>query len=229
LSFVRDGNVDVVESSMLLDAPDLLPVAYTQVMFISYLFKPQQQRCSIIGLGGGSMVRFLNRYFPEVQVDAVEIDPTVVHVADEYFGVRAGPKASIFVEDGLAFLTKPGVPYDTIYIDAFVKPAPDTDLEGMPVRLKTKRFFQDTQKRLTPGGLVVINLNDQPNLKSDIEIIRESFPFFYLFPVPGTGNYVAVGSMSEVSDSQLRANGRTVDARGNHGFSFEAMARLKAR
>ncbi len=229
LSFVRDPGQEVIESAINLDAPDLLAVAYTRAMFVSYLLKPQQQRCVIVGLGGGSMVRFLNRFFPEVQVDMVEIDPVVVQVAQDYFGVHAGPKAALFVEDGFAFLAKAGPLYDSIYIDAFVKPAADTDLEGMPLRLKTKQFLQGTQKRLTPGGVVVINLNDQPNLRTDIDLIRESFPFFYLFPVPGTGNYIAVGSTTAVSVGEMRANGHVVDLRGSHGFSFEAMSNFLVR
>jgi spermidine synthase len=229
LLFVRDNGQAVVESSLWLDKPDLLDIPYTRAMFVNYLYKPRQERCVIIGLGGGSMVRFLNRFFPEVQVDVVDIDPLVVRVAAEYFGVSAGPKAKIVVEDGFKFLATSTDTYDTIYLDAFVKPSSETDLEGMPLRLKTKQFLVSLQKRLASDGVVVVNLNDQPNLTDDISVIRESYPHFALFPVPRTGNYIAVGSMAAVSEERMRENGRAVDRRGNHGFSFEKMVALKAR
>jgi spermidine synthase len=229
LLFVRDNGEAVIESSQWLDKPDLLDVPYTRVMFVNYLYKPRQERCVIIGLGGGSMVRFLNRFFPEVQIDVVDIDPLVVRVAAEYFGVRSNAKTHIAVEDGFKFLAAQGDPYDTIYLDAFVKPAADTDAEGMPLRLKTKQFLVSLQKRLTPDGVVVVNLNDQPNLRDDISVIRESYPHFELFPVPNTGNYIAVGSMQEVGEERMRENGRAVDQRGSYGFTFEGMVKLRAR
>ena len=229
LLFVRDNGEAVIESSQWLDKPDLLDVPYTRAMFVNYLYKPRQERCVIIGLGGGSMVRFLNRFFPEVQIDVVDIDPLVVRVAAEYFGVHSNAKTRIVVEDGFKFLATQGDPYDTIYLDAFVKPAADTDAEGMPLRMKTKQFLVSLQKRLTPDGVVVVNLNDQPNLRDDISVIRESYPHFELFPVPGTGNYIAVGSMQEVSEERMRENGRSVDQRGSYGFSFEGMVKLRAR
>ena len=228
LLFVRDGGEAVVESSLRLDAPDELEVPYTRAMFVSWLFKPRQQRVVLVGLGGGSMVRFSNRFFPEVQFDVVEIDPLVVRLAREFFGVREGARAHIQIEDGFKFFETTGEHYDAIYIDAFVKPAGDTDQEGMPLRLKTRDYLTGLRRRLTDGGVVVINLNDQPHLSRDVEIIRDAFPDTYLFPVPKTGNLIAVGATHKYGDSELRENGRMIDRRGAHGFSFEHLADLRS-
>ena len=72
-----------------LDQPHQLLVPYSRTMFASYLFNRTQQRVMIVGLGGGSMVHFLKHYAPKLQIDVVEIDPAIVRVADEYFGIRA--------------------------------------------------------------------------------------------------------------------------------------------
>ena len=61
----------------------------SRAMFASYLLRPHPEQVLIVGLGGGAMVHFLKHYDPDVKVDALEIDPVVVQVADRYFDVRS--------------------------------------------------------------------------------------------------------------------------------------------
>jgi spermidine synthase len=229
LLFVRDNGEEVIESAIDLRAPDLLEIEYTRAMFVSYLFRPRQARCLIVGLGGGSMVRFLNRFFPETAVDAVEIDPVVVKLARDFFGVGAGPRTRIYTEDGFAFLGRAGEAYDAIYMDAFLKPSAETDAEGAPRRLKTEQFLRSLHRRLVPEGMLVVNLNQQAETRSDIAAIRAAFPTAHVFPVPRTGNIIAVGALAQrkPTDAELRANGVELDRRASHGFSFAAMAGLR--
>ena len=86
LTFVRDDGQEVVQSRVNLTEPQTLVSPYAHGMFASYLYQPQPRRVLIIGLGGGAMVRFLTHHEPQVQIDAVEIDPAVVRLADQYFG-----------------------------------------------------------------------------------------------------------------------------------------------
>ena len=51
LWFVRDNGEEVVESMVDLDRPHDLLVDYTRFMFFSYLFRPNQQKVLIVGLG----------------------------------------------------------------------------------------------------------------------------------------------------------------------------------
>ena len=86
MMFVRDTQEEVVESMLDLAHPNRLVVPYTQFMFLSYSFRPEQERVLIVGLGGGSMVHFLKKFDPELKVDVVEIDPAVVDIARRFFG-----------------------------------------------------------------------------------------------------------------------------------------------
>jgi hypothetical protein len=65
---------------MNLKSPHVLRFTYLQHMFASYLLQPKQSKVLIVGLGGGSMVHFLQKHDPTVAVDAVEIDPVVVQL-----------------------------------------------------------------------------------------------------------------------------------------------------
>jgi spermidine synthase len=106
LLFVRDSGVEVTETMMDRKKPHDLLVAYTRLMFASYLFCPRQEQSLIVGLGGGAMIRFIKRYDPKLRVEAVEIDPAIIRIADRYFDVRSEGNVKITTADGLQFLEK---------------------------------------------------------------------------------------------------------------------------
>lgn len=58
----------------------------------------------IVGLGGGALCSFIQQCFPEQQVVAVEIDPAILNVATEYFGLVVTENLEVKIQDGLEFL-----------------------------------------------------------------------------------------------------------------------------
>src|SRR5882672_7498879 len=69
---------DAIQSAMRLAKPDRLELHYTRAMMGFLLFHPQPKKLLMIGLGGGSMPRFLHRAFPAARIMALEISPEVV-------------------------------------------------------------------------------------------------------------------------------------------------------
>ncbi len=230
LYFVRDNGDEVVESRVDLDRPDDLLVEYTQFMFLSYLFRPSPERVCIVGLGGGSMVHFLNRHDRQVKVDVVEIDPSIVQIAAQYFGVRSGGNLKIHTADGIAYLKNTDSHYDVIYMDAFLKPSRDTDDTGVPVRMKTVQFYKEVQKKLNPDGIMVFNLNPHPGLEEDVKTIREAFPQVYVFRLEGSG-LVVVASTSEQRTGYpaLAKSAAQIDRKIRANFRFQNMVRRLAQ
>jgi len=205
----------------------------TKDMFLSHLFRPQPEKVLIVGLGGGSMVHFLNRYDPSVEVDAVEIDPDVVRIADEYFGTRNRKKetdkvqVNIFTADGVDFLNRTESRYDVIYLDAFLKPAADNDATGVPLRLRTREFYKRVQTKLKPDGLVVFNLHTHAQSDEDLSAIRDSFAQVYVFAVPMRSGRVIVASTAakRLSRTELVEQAKVRDSRPIPGMSYEEMVR----
>lgn len=225
--FVRDTGEEVVESQLDLDRPHELRVAYTKYMFLNYVFNPSPGKVLIVGLGGGSMVHFLQHHDPDVEVDVVEIDPVVVALAEEYFGIVSEGNVEIMTADGFDYLRTTEERYDVIYMDAFLKPSDETDSTGAPLRLHTAPFYDAVKERLQPGGVVVFNLNTHRQLNQDLRTIRDSFPQTYRFHIPNTGNVVVVGSPSEQRESlaRLREAANRIDERFDTGFSFHTLIR----
>jgi spermidine synthase len=191
--FVRPSGLEVLESEVDLHHPDLLQVAYTQDFMVAYALVPQLKRALIVGLGGGGMLHALHRYDPQLSLDVVEIDPVVVQLARDYFGVDS-THAQVITRDGFEQLRDPQVGrYDVIYMDAFLQPSEDTDSTGAPLRLKTVAFLREVRERLTPEGALVVNLNEHPQVRRDVRALQEAFPALLLWRVPQTGNLIAVG------------------------------------
>jgi len=221
LCFVRSGGEEAEETMVNLKKPHELLLPYCRFMFASYILQPQQRRVLILGLGGGAMIHFLHHYDPKLVVDVVEIDPVVVDIAARYFDIRPKSNLNIVTGDGFQFLEKTDEHYDVIYLDAYLKPAADTDATGLPLRLKTERFYKDIQRKLNAEGLVAINLNLNKGTETDLQIIRSCFPVAYVFRSP-KGNVIALGSTapSPLSTAQLRARARELDQRFKASFSF---------
>jgi spermidine synthase len=221
LYFVRQGGEEALETSLNLTRPYEMIVPYSRFMFASYLFQPKQQKVLIVGLGGGAMVHFYRHHDPEVGVEAVEIDPTVVDIADRYFHIRPEKNIRIITGDGLRYVRETKSRYDVICLDVFLKPSADTDPTGVPLRQKTVEFYKALQEKLAPEGVAAVNLNVHAGTPDDLAVLRAAFPQVYVFRVPG-GNLVVVGSAAKprLDMTVLRQRAAEADRRLKATFAF---------
>jgi spermidine synthase len=84
------------------------------------------ERLLCLGVGGGSLPQFLAHHFPDSEVDAVEIDPVVIHAAHQAMGLgedHSSGRLRFHVQDALQFAkgcAESGTPeYDAIFMDVF--------------------------------------------------------------------------------------------------------------
>ena len=117
----------------------------------------------------------------------------VVQVADRFFEIRSGGNVNILTTDGIRYLEQTAQRYDAIYMDAFLKPSADTDTTGKPLAMKTRQFYQEVQKRLTPRGVVVFNVNPHRAVDADLRAIRAAFSETYVFHTADT-NIIVVAT-----------------------------------
>lgn len=143
------------QSAIDLRRPATLQFRYTICALLGFVYREAGgspiKRVLMIGLGGGSLLRFMQQYYPQVAVDTVELDPVVADVARNYFFVREGPLTPIHVADGRSFVETTTARYDLVIVDAFNA---DSDI---PRQLTSIEFLRILKKRLAPGGVVVTN------------------------------------------------------------------------
>lgn len=131
--------------------PEYLALPYASVMLAGLALSEDPRRILIVGLGGGTLPMFIRRHYPDATIDAVDVDPDVVHVAKEFFGFREDSRMQAHVDDGRKFIEKSRQPYDLIFLDAF-------GIDSVPEHLATQEFLQAVRRAVKPGGGVVSNL-----------------------------------------------------------------------
>ena len=131
-----------IQSAMRLDAPDELALAYTRAMMGCLLFNPAPRDVLIIGLGGGSLAKFLYRRLPHTRTLAIEIDVRVVSAAHRLFHMPIGRRRlRVRVGDGAEHVALHPGSADVILLDAFVnhRQAPS---------IRTERFYRAAARAL---------------------------------------------------------------------------------
>jgi len=155
-----------IQSRMDLLRPDALVLEYTRTMMGVLMFVPEPACLAIVGLGGGSLVRFCHRHLPRTRVTAIEQNPHVIALRERFSVPPDGPRLRVVHDDGARHLATTPERYDAILIDAF-------GTAGMPESLGTRRFYDDAVDALRPGGLLVANLHaGHPHVDIHVERLR---------------------------------------------------------
>ncbi|MEO1081680.1 MAG: fused MFS/spermidine synthase [Pseudomonadota bacterium] len=131
--------------------PEQLPMPYLRSAAVGLAVPEQLERLLMIGLGGGAFASFVQARFPDVYVDAVEIDPVVARIAKTHFELAEGEKLRVHVLDAVKFVKQRETLYHYIFLDAY-------DVDELPLTLTTDSFFRDVRANLAPGGVVVVNI-----------------------------------------------------------------------
>ncbi len=205
LSF--DGSA---ETRMTLGRPLTGHFEYTEYFHMPWLWNTNMRAVLMIGLGGGSVQRSYAFYYPDVEIETVEIDPVVFRVARQYFHFEESPRQKVHIEDGRVFLRRGKNQYDAMVLDAYVQSRYGS---ALPYHLVTKEFFELSKERLTTNGVVAFNCMGtlggwQADLVGAIyRTLKCVFPQVYLFPARDSMNVVAVATCSResVTLDQIRA------------------------
>jgi len=169
-----------LQSAMNLKDPTTLRLIYSRYTSLGFTFRPDAKRILIIGLGGGSIPKKLQKEFPSLEIDVVEIDPEVIQIAKNHFNVRESNRLHLHAQDGRLFLTRTANQYDIILLDAYYA-------DAMPFHLATREFFELAQRKLTPNGIVVADLISAVTgpsgkiARAFVKTERRVFPQTYVF------------------------------------------------
>lgn len=216
----KDGIVEVVEgtttrsmhfgttakqSCMSLVDPDRLELPYIRAMMACLLFNSDPRTILIIGLGGGSLAKFLWQRFAAARIQVVESRPSVKKVAHAYFGLPEDPRLAVQIGDGCRLAAEAADTkdneFDLILVDAY-------NDYGMAHSVNRPLFFDLCAQLLSPGGVLSMNLwgNQADALEQSMEGLQRSFGRRVLrFPVKGRANIIGLGLNSGIKRVPLKA------------------------
>ncbi len=214
--------------------PLFLP--YSQLMVAALALAPEPRRGLILGHGGGSLAKWLARYWPELELDVVEFDPVVVRMAEDYFDYHPPSNHHVYVKDARAFLNRTDRSYDVIWIDAFAR-------HMIPFHLTTEEFFASVRAHLTADGVVAVNLassgegGDTARAQAVAQTMKQAFPFIDTYAVKGpwkTGpskaeNLIFFGGRPITPDSAEKMIVTVTEMALNQRLPMESIALLNTR
>ncbi len=159
---------EAIQSSMRIAEPHALALDYTRCMMAFLLFHPEPRDALMIGLGGGSLAKFVHKNFRNTATRVVEIDPRVVAAARQHFSLPPDDaRLAVEIGDGAEALSPECC--DLLVVDAY------HDEEHVPT-LASADFYQAAWLALGARGALVVNfMNDDPDLDLYLQRMEQAF------------------------------------------------------
>ena len=189
---------DWVQGAMRIARPWSLELEYTRDMMAGLLFRPPGQwprRVLLVGLGAGSLAKFIYRYLPDCRITVVEINPQVEFVARQYFRLPDDDRRlTVDIACGADYMLGGTQRFDLILVDGF-------DPEARMGALDTLPFYQACRVRLSDDGLCAINLlGRNRGYAQSVKRIAQSFEGRMLVLPCDSGNAIAFATTGEPVD-----------------------------
>jgi spermidine synthase len=161
---------DAIQSSIRLSHPDELALDYTRAMMAFLLFLPQPRDVLMVGLGGGSMARYIHQRMPGTRTTVVEINAKVLAAARSMFHFPADDdRLKVEITDGADYLEGCAEATDVLLVDGF-------DDGKQPAALCTQAFYDSAYAALRPGGVMAVNfMAEEKKLDVFMQRIEKSF------------------------------------------------------
>lgn len=218
-------NVRLMQSEMSLKAPHDLALRYTQKMMGFLLFHPRPKRIALIGLGGGSIIKFCHRRLPGVQLTAIELDPDVIALRDAFYIPPDDERLQILQADGAEYIEQVEKGIDALLIDAF-------DKTGFAPSLANREFLTAAFAKLSGNGVLVINLaGDKESFAGLIgEVMHVFDDQVIMISVPDDGNHILYAFKERYFEPRWRwLNNHAKELRARLGLDFPAFVQKMER
>ncbi len=203
------------QGAMRVDHPRDLALEYTRVMMACLLLR---EGCCfpddvlLIGLGAGSLAKFLYHHCPTTHLTVVEIEPRVVEVARQSFHLPVDDeRLEIVIGDGAEYVRNTDRTFDLIMVDGFNEYGHTGELNTLP-------FYQACRTRLSAQGLLAVNLvGISHGRKGGFAHIEAAFhDRAAMFPRCKSGNtiaFAATGERIDIALDELARRAQALEAR----------------
>jgi spermidine synthase len=213
------------QSEMSIDGPDELIIPYTRVIMSFLLLEPSPGHVAMIGLGGGSLAKYCYRHLPGTEITAVEINPDVVALRNEFAIPADDARFRVVLGDGAEWVADTTSQPDVLIVDGF-------DADGLPAQLSSQRFYDDCFAALADNGIMVVNMwKDYPNYDEYLARISNSFAGNRLIVDAQDGfNHIVLAVKNTAfppAASTIRHHAKLLCQ--SHPLNFQALANMLVR
>jgi spermidine synthase len=159
-------------------------IPYTRYYHLSAVLNDEIKNILVLGVGSGTVINDCYHLYNINTLDAVDIDPEVVAIAQKFFNLSSDNYLKVHITDAREFVFSAKHKYDLIIMDVFLA-------YGMPLNLMTAEFIQKAFDCLTNDGIMGVNYfstekiagNKSLVFRAQYKTYKEVFPNVYVFPV----------------------------------------------
>jgi spermidine synthase len=232
--FDRDASVDIsekdgvrylhlgsstVQSAMRLRDPVELVLSYTRAMMGFLLFVREPARVAMIGLGGGSLAKFVRHHLTDAAVVVVENNAQVVAAARSHFEVPPDDERfTVVLGQGEQWVAGEDAGCDVLMVDGY-------NGRQQAAELATEDFYAHARNALLPEGVLVVNLwSSDPSYDTYVQRIERVFESVVVIPATRRGNMAVLAfarKPRELRWPKLKERARQLEKR--FGLEFSTM------
>ena len=196
---------ETIQSAMRVDAPHALELAYTRAMMAFLLFAQAPQRILTIGLGGGSLSKFMYHRLPHATQKVIELSAEVITVARRFFFLPPDDgRLSIEIGDGAQYVCRCKESVDVLLIDAY-------DGRSLAEAFKVDAFYVAARAALSRGGVLAMNLwSSDWAFDNNLQRIERAFHGRCIcLPAERPGNVIVFGFVENPRELRWQALSET--------------------
>lgn len=177
------------QSGYSLERPHSVMHEYIRIMMLVLGFITPRH-VTLLGLGGGSLLRSIHHHLDECEFHVVELRAKVFEVAKYYFDIPVDSRVKYSISDAKVQLrASPDASTDIIFSDLF-------DAYFMSPIQTQKKFVSECFRVLNNDGWLVINFHHLPHERSIVFVTLVEY-FAKVIVCPGAmGNYILFASKS---------------------------------
>jgi spermidine synthase len=159
-----------IQSEMRLSRPGALVLSYSRAMMCFVLLAPRPRHIVMVGLGGGSMLKFCHRHFPGARITVLEVRADVIALREQFGVPPDDARLRVLHVDAADWLAQTqGAGCDVLLVDGF-------DAAGLPPALTSSDFYADCRRALRPGGVLVGNIfTYDPDYVTAVQRLQAAF------------------------------------------------------
>lgn len=218
---------DWIQGAMRLSSLNTLELQYTREMMAGLVLREEgwPRNVLAIGLGAGSLSRFIHEHCPQTRQTVVEIEERVVAAARHFFELpEPSPRFHIEIGDGADYVQHGERRFDCVLVDGY-------DANARCGALDTPAFYAAVRARLSDSGLMAVNLfGSARGFDASLTRINRAFSGRVLaFPSCDSGNiivFAATGDEIRLPLADMRERARQLKTRNGLDL-LPAISRLE--
>jgi len=217
-----------IQSCMCIAEPAELILPYQQFMMMWQLLcseKSSHSTC-LIGIGGGDIIRYLQKTFPTMEITAVDNEPQIAKIASKHFLIKPEQKKlTLQIESADQYVGK-NHQHDLLLVDVVANSV-------LPSFLSEIGFWKNCHASLNEHGMMVVNVipESEAHFLNILEVLRSVFGHIPLcVDIPDHKNIVLLILRSEDMVPSLNTlNQKGVEQQKNSVLPFAKCVEILAK